>query len=38
MKERKYGKSSISALKSFYYMFNVILNMLIIGLGGKKCR
>lgn len=38
MKERKYGKSSISTLKSFYYMFNVILNMLIIGLGGKKCH
>jgi len=25
MRERKYGKSSISAFKSLYYMFNVVL-------------
>lgn len=30
MKERKHGKSSINALKSAYYMFNVILLFIII--------
>lgn len=30
MKEREFGKSSINALKSAYYMFNVILYFIII--------
>lgn len=31
MKEREHGKSSINAIKSVYYMFNVILLFTIIG-------
>ncbi len=31
MKEREHGKSSINAIKSIYYMFNVILLFTIIG-------
>lgn len=36
MKERKFGKSSINFYKSIYYMLNVGLTMLIVGIGGKK--
>ena len=36
MNERKYGKSSISLFKSIYYMLNVGMAMLIIGIGRKK--
>ena len=32
MKERKFGKSSISALKSTYYMINVIILFIVIAL------
>ena len=39
MKEREGGVSSITSLKSFYYMINVPLSILIIGLRRyKKCK
>lgn len=36
MHERKGGKSSIGSWKNFYYMFNVMLSIFIIKIGGKK--
>lgn len=36
MNERKFGKSSINFYKSIYYMLNVVLTMLIYGIGRKK--
>lgn len=36
MKEREFGKSSISFYKSIYYMLNVGLTMLITGSRGRK--
>lgn len=36
MKERLSGKSSISSLKSTYYMINVILSIIFESLGGYK--
>lgn len=36
MNERECGVSSIRAWKSVYYMINVILSILVIGIGGKK--
>lgn len=36
MKERKNGVSSIKTWKNIYYMFNVILSILILGIGGLK--
>ena len=36
MNERERGVSSIKAWKSVYYMVNVILSILIIGIGGQK--
>lgn len=36
MKEREHGVSSINFKKSIYYMFNVGLAMLILGIGGSK--
>ena len=35
MNERKFGQSSINFYKSFYYMLNVCLTLLIVGLGGR---
>ena len=32
MNEREYGKSSINTWKSIYYMFNVILSIIVIGV------
>lgn len=36
MKEREFGVSSINFKKSIYYMLNVGLAMLILGIGGSK--
>lgn len=36
MNERQAGVSSIRAWKSIYYMINVILSILILGIGGRK--
>lgn len=36
MNEREEGVSSIRAWKSVYYMINVILSILVVGIGGKK--
>lgn len=36
MNERESGVSSIRAWKNIYYMINVVLSILIIGVGGKK--
>ena len=36
MRERKFGQSSINFYKSFYYMLNVCLTLLIVGLGGRN--
>ena len=36
MNERENGVSSIKAWKSIYYMINVVLSVLIVGIGGKK--
>lgn len=36
MKERKNGKSSIGSWKNVYYMFNVFISILAIGLRGDK--
>lgn len=36
MNERENGVSSINAWKSVYYMINVILSVLIVGIGGNR--
>ncbi len=36
MNERELGKSSIHTWKSAYYMINVILSILVVGIRGKK--
>ena len=36
MNEREEGVSSIRAWKSVYYMINVILSILVVGIGGRK--
>ena len=36
MNERKYGVSSINQWKNIYYMINVIISIIIIGIGGNK--
>lgn len=36
MNERENGTSSIKAWKNIYYMLNVILSIIILGIGGKK--
>jgi hypothetical protein len=36
MNERENGVSSIRAWRNIYYMFNVVLSILIIGMGGRK--
>ena len=36
MNERENGTSSIKAWKNIYYMLNVILSIVILGIGGKK--
>jgi len=36
MNERENGKSSIHSWKKIYYMINVILSILVAGMGGKK--
>lgn len=36
MNERKNGVSSIKTWKSIYYMINVILSILVVGMGGGK--
>lgn len=36
MRERKFGKSSITFYKSIYYMLNVGLTMIIFGVRGRK--
>jgi len=36
MNEREDGTSSIKAWKNIYYMLNVIISIIIIGIGGKK--
>lgn len=36
MNERVGGKSSIIAWKKAYYMINVILSILVVGIGGRK--
>ena len=36
MNERDGGVSSIRAWKNVYYMFNVIISIIIVGLEGKK--
>ncbi|MBR3161663.1 MAG: glycosyltransferase family 2 protein [Bacilli bacterium] len=36
MNERENGISSIRAWKNIYYMINVVLSIIIIGLGGRK--
>ncbi len=36
MNERKNGVSSIRAWKNIYYMINVILSIIVTGVGGKK--
>ena len=36
MNERENGTSSIKAWKNIYYMLNVIISIIIIGIGGKK--
>ena len=36
MNERENGVSSIRAWKSIYYMINVIISILLVGIGGRK--
>lgn len=36
MNERENGSSSIKAWKNIYYMLNVIISIIILGIGGKK--
>ena len=36
MNERENGVSSIKTWKNVYYMINVILSILILGIGGRK--
>lgn len=36
MNERKNGISSIKTWKNIYYMLNVIISIIILGIGGKK--
>ena len=36
MYERENGASSIKTWKNIYYMLNVLISILIIGIGGKK--
>lgn len=36
MNERENGVSSIKAWKNIYYMINVVLSILIVGIGGSK--
>ena len=36
MNERENGISSINAWKNIYYMINVVLSILVVGIGGKK--
>lgn len=36
MNERESGSSSIKAWKNIYYMLNVIISIIILGIGGKK--
>lgn len=36
MKERINGRSSIHTWKNIYYMFNVIISIIVKGIGGKK--
>lgn len=36
MNERESGKSSIHSWKKIYYMINVVLSILVAGMGGKK--
>lgn len=36
MNERENGTSSIKAWKNIYYMLNVIISIIITGIGGKK--
>ena len=36
MNEREAGVSSIRAWKNAYYMINVVLSILVVGIGGKK--
>lgn len=36
MNEREKGTSSIKAWKNVYYMLNVIISIIILGIGGKK--
>ena len=36
MNERENGISSIKSWKNIYYMINVILSILLVGIGGKK--
>ena len=36
MNERENGVSSIKAWKNVYYMLNVILSIIVTGLGGRK--
>ena len=36
MNEREAGVSSIRAWKNIYYMINVVLSILVTGVGGKK--
>ena len=36
MNERENGSSSIRAWKNIYYMLNVIISIIILGIGGKK--
>lgn len=36
MNERKHGVSSINQWKNIYYMINVIISIILIGIGGNK--